>query len=695
MEGKPRQHSKGPVRPLDPTSLQCRLQLPCLSLDSVLSFRVKQGALERVGDAIKVFLEELTTSLPEDFEALVEVNQEAFVDDLMEKSKHRLLEWQLRLSQAEASIVKADRAKAELARMREAYLKEITALRQQLQKQKRAEEKGETFVPDVVALFNPAAFATIDEEAMELLKQQAANLEQQYKDKIINLQNRNHELREKLATKTMHAALQGVLIEKRTVDEEPSSSRPEIAVQTESWDVHNEPASDTSTLQVEQLTDTSTTTAAVDTPALEKTHRPCDRATSRRATSKPRQRSNSVCTRRMTAPAKSNESDQELSLMLEAKQKHTSGFLAPEIPTLPTLTVETQVQTELDTALLRKAEELMARETENTWLLLSGKAIESEDEEEPKVHSPVEAESKKRGSVPYSRATTTDTLRENALSPSSPCARPASVGVHASKQSRRPSTHNVQRKAESINNQADTTITDEERKAALRSAKSKDLGSSSCNGVQQLLDKHGVGVGAHSQNFTSESKKTLSSIKLDPLHSPRPHSSAGSHKVHCSSASLNSQNYRRHSEGSLAKPELSDTESDSESDVDESEEETVRDVADKVRRKRASETMSQGHKKDKFGQASVHVVHLGESFGQETVTTRHGRRHSMYARRGSSRASSRESSRAPQELTDAGCKSHGDAVTMRISSKHHVTSFGHKETLTPKPPGTPRQQGRM
>ncbi|CAE7549742.1 unnamed protein product, partial [Symbiodinium sp. CCMP2456] len=124
--------------------------------------------------------------------------------------KRNLQDWQAKLSQAAAATQRADRARSELTRMREAYLREVAGLRQQLVRKEQAEERGAEFVPDIISHFS--VHESLSQEVEDRLEEQRKRLEEQHQSELEKLMKDNLELLHKFKNKAMQASLQGNLL---------------------------------------------------------------------------------------------------------------------------------------------------------------------------------------------------------------------------------------------------------------------------------------------------------------------------------------------------------------------------------------------------------------------------------------------------------------------------------------------------
>ncbi|OLQ02993.1 hypothetical protein AK812_SmicGene14116 [Symbiodinium microadriaticum] len=149
-------------------------------------------------------------------------------------------DWQAKLSQAAAATQRADRARSELTRMREAYLREVAGLRQQLVRKEQAEadlecwhllqcdsraykassflpslqcpvpqptqplamqERGAEFVPDIISHFS--VNESLSQEVEDRLEEQRKRMEEQHQSELERLMKENLELLHKFKNKAM------------------------------------------------------------------------------------------------------------------------------------------------------------------------------------------------------------------------------------------------------------------------------------------------------------------------------------------------------------------------------------------------------------------------------------------------------------------------------------------------------------
>lgn len=195
------------------TSLLLRVEIPAAGFDFLLKFPVKPGALlSRVQSNIAETLDDLALRLEGDLIESGHCNKDLYQVAKMECERN-LQDWQAKLSQAAAATQRADRARSELTRMREAYLREVAGLRQQLVRKEQAEERGAEFVPDIISHFS--VNESLSQEVEDRLEEQRKRMEEQHQSELERLMKENLELLHKFKNKAMQASLQGNLLAQR------------------------------------------------------------------------------------------------------------------------------------------------------------------------------------------------------------------------------------------------------------------------------------------------------------------------------------------------------------------------------------------------------------------------------------------------------------------------------------------------
>eukprot|EP00930_Biecheleria_cincta_P038780 TRINITY_DN26650_c0_g1_i1.p1 TRINITY_DN26650_c0_g1~~TRINITY_DN26650_c0_g1_i1.p1 ORF type:complete len:743 (+),score=160.27 TRINITY_DN26650_c0_g1_i1:102-2330(+) len=211
------------------STLVFRMSLPALNLDTVLTFEVGTDAnLQRVQDHIDFMFDTITTELAEEIgEECPGANAQQF-RSFIESAASKMDEWQMRLKKADESIFRAERLKAELVRMREAYHKDLMNLRQQLSNAaKKDNDNG--FDLDVVMNFDARRFMQEEQQTIADLQ---AELHQQAKSNsraMRGLENDLTALKSVIATKDLLAERQALLIE--TMQKEHGAMSEQMAVQ--------------------------------------------------------------------------------------------------------------------------------------------------------------------------------------------------------------------------------------------------------------------------------------------------------------------------------------------------------------------------------------------------------------------------------------------------------------------------------
>ncbi|CAE8694453.1 unnamed protein product [Polarella glacialis] len=176
--------------------------------------------MEGVSDGIREMVQELASSLADQLIAEDAEASDQLLEDFSKQAVDELADWHLRLSEADSEKLRAERARNDLSRMRETYMKEVQGLRQQLFKKEKAQKNGEEFSADCISLFNPSEFVGADRETKQLLKEQAAGLQKQFEEQMGHLRERNSELHSKLQSKHMQVGLQDKFLHTKVAEVE-------------------------------------------------------------------------------------------------------------------------------------------------------------------------------------------------------------------------------------------------------------------------------------------------------------------------------------------------------------------------------------------------------------------------------------------------------------------------------------------
>eukprot|EP00434_Breviolum_minutum_P014157 symbB.v1.2.012481.t1/scaffold861.1/size176854/11 len=193
------------------TSLLLKVEVPASGFDCLLNFAVKPGSpLEQVQQGITEVIDELAFRLASSLnEKDVQNNLDKYEVAKLE-CEQQLQDWQSRLSEATLAVLRADRSRSELTKLRESYWREVQNLRQQLYKKQQAKEHGKEFVPDSVDLFSSKEAAN---EFNDVLLQQMNRMEDEHQAEIAGWKQKNSEL-----LKKMKAKVRGVEMETYDAD---------------------------------------------------------------------------------------------------------------------------------------------------------------------------------------------------------------------------------------------------------------------------------------------------------------------------------------------------------------------------------------------------------------------------------------------------------------------------------------------
>lgn len=202
-------------------NLLLHIECPSLGARSLLSFAIAPGgSLERVFEGINVAMESLAEALAEDLVAKDLACAPAKLEEYRTSASQKLEEWQARLKSADESLYRAERARTELKRMREAYHKEVTGLRQKLAGAHNADSLPGKEVGEVQQ-FDPKLFMAQEEEEIRNLRLELADTKKTLRRETTQMQEEITSLRDRLCTKDIHIGRQAQLLEtkQKEVDE--------------------------------------------------------------------------------------------------------------------------------------------------------------------------------------------------------------------------------------------------------------------------------------------------------------------------------------------------------------------------------------------------------------------------------------------------------------------------------------------
>eukprot|EP00435_Cladocopium_sp_Y103_P015367 s2604_g3.t1 len=190
--------SSGSLYPAS-TSLLLRVEVPASGFNVFLSFAVKPGSsLEQVQLGVTEVIDELGYRLGSFLnEKDLQSNADKYEVAKLE-CEQQLQDWQSRLSEATLAVLRADRSRSELSKLRESYWREVQNLRQQLYRKERAEECGKDFVPASVDLFSSKEAGS---GFNDLLLEQMNRMEDEHQAEIASWKQKNAELLRKMKAK--------------------------------------------------------------------------------------------------------------------------------------------------------------------------------------------------------------------------------------------------------------------------------------------------------------------------------------------------------------------------------------------------------------------------------------------------------------------------------------------------------------
>ncbi|CAE8705171.1 unnamed protein product [Polarella glacialis] len=441
-------------------------------------------------------------------------------------------------------------------------MKEVQGLRQQLFKKERAEEKGEEFEADIIS-FNPSEFVGADKETKQLLKEQAAGLQKQFEEQMVDLRERNSELLQKVTSKSMQVGFQDKFLHFKVAEVEGEAVARLAEVEDEAAARLEEAVKKAKKAFSRAL---EAKEASISFVAAERVLLEVADAFSPRFSDD--DEDDGVALSSVGVPgvvdAGSKQSWPMLQNVLQigtgpkgssqrrlsrsklaGRHQRTASMLVPrtEPAPMPVPTMEcVSVQTELDSALLQQAEAMLQKRAENAWLELPGKGAQLDEEQPDRKDLEVPPNSTSLGPGEKHRHRS-DSLTahgdsqvqkssslvagiKRALNGTLQVASPTSARAPGSLM-RRPSFHMGSKPAArtaSISFQVDPAMIEEEAKqqeAAYRASIAAGLALGRVKGitVPGMLSRHGVGTGS----FTSPRANSHSPRASSPAaNSPRP-----------------------------------------------------------------------------------------------------------------------------------------------------------------------------
>lgn len=176
------------------------MEVPASGFNVFLSFAVKPGLpLEQVQQGVTEVIDELGYRLGSFLnEKDLQSNADKYEVAKLE-CEQQLQDWQSRLSEATLAVLRADRSRSELSKLRESYWREVQNLRQQLYRKERAEESGKDFVPASVDLFSKEAGSGFN----DLILEQMNRMEDEHQAEIASWKQKNAELLTKMKSKVL------------------------------------------------------------------------------------------------------------------------------------------------------------------------------------------------------------------------------------------------------------------------------------------------------------------------------------------------------------------------------------------------------------------------------------------------------------------------------------------------------------
>ncbi|CAE8722034.1 unnamed protein product, partial [Polarella glacialis] len=385
------------AEPLD-TMLLLRVEFPALEVDSTWSFGIKKGAvLDRVAAGIRELLSEFGTHLSDDLLAEDLEGSDQKFREFHEEASEKMAEWHLRLSEADSDKLRAERAKNDLSKMRETYYHEIQGLRQQLLVKEVQEEKGEDFEPNIVSLFNPFSFVGADTETAQLLEEQAAHLQVHFEEQMVPLRERNSDLLEKLKAKNMQVGLQSKFIGTKT--EEAEAQAAEAAASEALTGLLAQAEEEIAAAAEEKAADAEDRSKEVEEPTMQAdTTDVClddgdvcsdDDSNSQDKNDNDNSNNSEAAEKPETLQIRSRPRKGSKERAVRSFKFDSQGSKEPQLRESTECEVQTEietteceVQTEMDASVIEKAEEMLQKRAENSWLELMGKVGEELSEDE-------------------------------------------------------------------------------------------------------------------------------------------------------------------------------------------------------------------------------------------------------------------------------------------------------------------------
>lgn len=217
--------SSGSLYPAD-TSLLLRVEVPASGFNVFLSFAVKPGLpLEQVQQGVTEVIDELGYRLGSFLnEKDLQSNADKYEVAKLE-CEQQLQDWQSRLSEATLAVLRADRSRSELSKLRESYWREVQNLRQQLYRKERAEESGKDFVPASVDLFSSKEAGS---GFNDLILEQMNRMEDEHQAEIASWKQKNAKLLRKMKSK-----VRGIELATCDVDVQTEIDAKEVSCGTE------------------------------------------------------------------------------------------------------------------------------------------------------------------------------------------------------------------------------------------------------------------------------------------------------------------------------------------------------------------------------------------------------------------------------------------------------------------------------
>lgn len=195
------------------STLLLRVSLPSLGLDSVLTFEVGLGkSLNHVQEVIESLVEDVSSELHDEIQEECPNADPHQFKSFFASAETKLQEWQAQLKLADLSVLRAERLRAELMHMREAYHKDLSSLRNQLLMASQPDKEAGSHAEGVMH-FDPRKFMGEEERLIADLQQEVAQLKKSKERMVASFEADIEALNDRMRTKDLLSERQALLIE--------------------------------------------------------------------------------------------------------------------------------------------------------------------------------------------------------------------------------------------------------------------------------------------------------------------------------------------------------------------------------------------------------------------------------------------------------------------------------------------------